>query len=62
MFLGGILIILALIIGARSLADNHPSFYANCTEARAHHDTNIPRSSVYYRPQLDRNDNGYACE
>lgn len=51
-----------LLVGARSLANNHPAFYANCTEARAHHDTNIPRSSKYYRPQLDRNNDGFACQ
>lgn len=59
----GIVVTLAiLIVGVKTLADNHPAFYANCSEARAHHDTNIPRSSKYYRAALDRNNDGFACQ
>lgn len=43
-------------------ADSRTGFYANCTEAEAHHDTNIPSTSWYYRPQLDRNHDGIACQ
>lgn len=44
------------------VAQNHPDYYANCSEAKAKHDTNIPKSSKYYRPELDRDHDGYACE
>lgn len=57
-----VVLVFLVIFGVKSLADNHPSFYANCSEARAHHDTNIPKSSAYYRPELDRDHDGFACE
>lgn len=63
MILLAVIVIMAILgLGIKGLADNHPSYYANCSEAKAHHDTNIPRSSTFYRPQLDKDDDGYACE
>jgi hypothetical protein len=34
----------------------------NCTEARAMGLENIPRSSPYYAPWLDRDNDGLGCE
>lgn len=62
LLIGVLFVTFMLIVGARSIADNHPSFYANCSEARAHHDTNIPKSSSFYRTELDRDHDGFACE
>lgn len=59
---GLILGLLLVIIGAKVHADKGPFYYANCTEARANHDTNIPISSKYYRQALDRDHNGIACQ
>lgn len=62
------IVILSTLLGALlassviKAVNQSPDFYANCSEARAHHDTNIPKSSKYYRVELDRNNNGYACE
>lgn len=61
-WVGAIILIFLIIITMKATADNHPSFYVNCNDARAHHDTNIPRSSAYYRPELDKDHDGYACE
>lgn len=57
-----VVFVLLLFIMIHVIADNRPNFYVNCTDAKAHHDTNIPIGSRYYRPQLDRNSNGIACE
>jgi hypothetical protein len=37
-------------------------YYANCDDARAHGATNIPRGTPGYRPELDSDNDGYACE
>jgi hypothetical protein len=37
-------------------------YYANCTEARSAGDTPLYRGDPGYRPQLDRDDDGVACE
>lgn len=37
-------------------------YYANCTDARAHGATNIPQGSPGYRPELDADHDGYACD
>jgi hypothetical protein len=36
--------------------------YRNCTEAHADGRYNIPSSDPAYRPQLDRDGDGFACE
>lgn len=38
----------------------HP--YKNCTDAAAHGVYNIKKGSPLYKPKLDRNHNGVACE
>ncbi|HSP36704.1 MAG TPA: excalibur calcium-binding domain-containing protein [Frankiaceae bacterium] len=38
------------------------AYYANCTQARAAGQTDIPRSSSSYRAALDRDGDGIACE
>lgn len=58
------LIVLGVIIyfTAHVVANSRPGFYENCADAAAHHDTNIPSSSRFYRIQLDRDKNGIACQ
>lgn len=56
------ILLIVLVFTLQARADNRPGYYANCTEAKAHHDTNIPKSSKFYRPELDRNHDGTACE
>jgi len=36
--------------------------YANCSEAKAHGDCNIPSDSPYYQANLDRDQDGLGCE
>lgn len=54
--------ILLILLMYRATADNRPDYYTNCQDAYTHHDSNIPISSKYYRPQLDRDGNGIACQ
>jgi hypothetical protein len=42
--------------------DQQPTYYANCTDARAHGATNIPQGSPGYRPELDADHDGFACD
>jgi hypothetical protein len=37
-------------------------YYANCDDARAHGATNIPRGTDGYRPELDGDNDGFACD
>ena len=37
-------------------------YYANCTDAKAQGVTNIPQGSPGYRPELDSDSDGIACE
>src|SRR3954470_1698933 len=37
-------------------------YYANCDDARAHGATNIPSGTPGYRPELDSDSDGVACE
>jgi hypothetical protein len=37
-------------------------YYANCDDARAHGATNIPAGSPGYRPELDADHDGFACD
>jgi hypothetical protein len=37
-------------------------YYANCTDARAHGATNIPQGTPGYRPELDADHDGFACD
>jgi|tagenome__1003787_1003787.scaffolds.fasta_scaffold20936779_2 hypothetical protein len=37
-------------------------YYANCDDARAHGATNIPAGAAGYRPELDSDSDGIACE
>ncbi|CAJ1584399.1 excalibur calcium-binding domain-containing protein [[Mycobacterium] wendilense] len=36
--------------------------FKNCTEARSNGYSNIPSSSEYYGPHLDRDGDGIGCE
>lgn len=55
------LVVLAFFL-IRGIVYGRSDFLNNCTEAKVRHLTNIPRSSVYYREQLDRDHNGIACQ
>lgn len=55
------LTLVLLAVGAKAWLDRS-TYYANCSVARAHHDTNIPKSSPFYRAALDKDNDGYACE
>lgn len=46
----------------RAISNSRPDYFRNCSEAKANHITNIPKNSSYYRPELDRDHDGYACE
>jgi hypothetical protein len=37
-------------------------YYANCDDARAHGATNIPQGTPGYRPELDADHDGFACD
>jgi hypothetical protein len=50
---------IAIPTSAAALADPP---YRNCAEAHADGRYNIPSSDPAYRPQLDRDGDGYACE
>ncbi len=59
------LVITSLIVGigiatAPSALADPP--YRNCSEAHADGRYNIPSSDPAYRPQLDRDGDGLACE
>lgn len=47
--------------GPSSGADGE-AYFANCTEARRAGRVNIRRGEPGYRPELDRDNDGYACE
>jgi hypothetical protein len=38
------------------------TYYANCTDARAQGATNIPQGTPGYRPELDADHDGFACD
>ena len=38
------------------------TYYANCDDARAHGATNIPQGTPGYRPELDADHDGFACD
>lgn len=64
-----ILLIIAIILAAvlavvmfNKIVEGRPNFIENCSEAKVRHITNIPKTSVYYRPALDRDGNGVACQ
>lgn len=60
-----IVIILAACLAVflfNKIVEGRPNFIENCSEAKVRHITNIPKSSVYYRPSLDRNHDGVACQ
>jgi hypothetical protein len=55
----------AIAIGAAAPAIAAPLLqapYANCTEARANGDSDIPSSSDKYQSKLDRDGDGIGCE
>lgn len=65
------LLIAAIIIGAAAglaptvqagPANNQQAPYANCSQAKANGDCNIPSSSPYYQAKLDRDGDGIGCE
>lgn len=57
-----IIVIVIFFLVAKGIAGHNPNYYANCYEAKAHHDTNIPKGSKYYRASLDGDGDGFACE
>lgn len=46
----------------RSQAFSGPTYFPNCTAAKAAGYRNIPRDHPAYRPQLDEDNDGRACE
>jgi Excalibur calcium-binding domain len=54
------LIVAATIVGAPTASADPP--YRNCKEAHADGRYNIPSNDPAYRPGLDRDGDGYACE
>jgi len=46
----------------RSQAFSGPTYFRNCTAAKAAGYRNIPRGHPAYRPQLDEDNDGLACE
>lgn len=54
------LIFVVGIFGAPAAAADPP--YRNCKEAHADGRYNIPSDDPAYRPALDRDGDGYACE
>lgn len=57
----GLLLGAIVAIGAAPIAEAQQP-YRNCSEARANGDTNIPYTSPYYGPHLDRDNDGIGCE
>jgi Excalibur calcium-binding domain len=51
-----------VIIGAAPAASADPQPFANCTQAAKAGMYNIPSTSPYYGPWLDRDHDGIACE
>ncbi|MEJ2887535.1 excalibur calcium-binding domain-containing protein [Actinomycetospora aeridis] len=52
-----------LLLGTAGPALAAPSvYYANCSEAFAAGAQNIPAGTPGYRPALDRDDDGFACD
>lgn len=59
----GLLITTAAIAGpAAAWASSPEPYYENCTAARAAGAEDIPRGGPGYRPALDRDNDGIACE
>ncbi len=52
----------ALMLAPLGVADAAPAYFRNCTEAEAAGRTNIPANSPDYRPALDRDHDGFACD
>ncbi|MCV7300652.1 excalibur calcium-binding domain-containing protein [Mycobacterium barrassiae] len=57
----GLLLASIVAVGPAPLAEAQQP-YRNCSEARANGDTNIPSTSPYYGPHLDRDNDGIGCE
>lgn len=57
-----VLLACAFAAGVSPLAVANAAPYANCTDARANGDTNIPSSSEKYGSHLDRDGDGTGCE
>ncbi|WP_163723136.1 excalibur calcium-binding domain-containing protein [Mycolicibacterium psychrotolerans] len=57
-------VICALPLGGAATANAQPGStpFANCTQARANGQTDIPSSSPYYGPWLDKDHDGIGCE
>ncbi len=58
-------VVLALVLGGVAVAAAPPACagqYANCTEAREDGVCGIPEGDDNYDPDLDRDDDGIACE
>lgn len=57
-----ILTSLLAVVLFNGVVNGKPNFIGSCSEAEARHLTNIKSDSVYYRPQLDKDNDGIACE
>lgn len=49
-----------LVTPAGAHDGNHP--FKNCTEAKGHAYSNIPKGDEHYAPRLDRDGDGYGCD
>lgn len=55
-------VVAASIFLLNGIINGQPAFLNNCSEAKVRHLTNIPKGSVYYRAELDKNHDGIACQ
>jgi hypothetical protein len=49
-------------INCTQFSEDGSCYYANCTQAKAHGECNIPAGSPHYCPKQDRDHDGVACE
>lgn len=59
--LGIALVVLCATVLAH-LHTNGSNIFTNCAQARQAGHSDIPSTSKFYNPALDRNNNSYACE
>lgn len=56
----GIMVTVFVLFWTVNIKAQHP--FLSCAEAKAEGFSNIPRTSPYYNPHLDRDKDGIACE
>lgn len=49
-------------INCAQFKEDGSCYYANCTQAKANGECNIPAGSPHYCPQQDRDNDGLTCE